>query len=206
MADDERPRALLALTAAWAIGLVWSGIHAHDRLTWLMEVAPVLIAAPLLWATVGRFRFSTLSYGLILLHGLVLMVGGAYSYARVPLGDWMQVWLHLSRNPYDKIGHFAQGFVPAIVARELLIRRFGLKPGGLLGFLCVCVCGAISATYEIIEWQAAVLLGEGADAFLGAQGDPWDTQSDMLFAFIGAIAAVTLLAPRHDRSMWRLAK
>lgn len=169
-----------------------------------MEVAPALIAAPLLWVTAGRFRFSTLAYGLILAHGLVLIIGGAYSYARVPLGDWLQVSLHLSRNPYDKFGHFAQGFVPAIVARELLMRRFGLKPGGLLGFLCVCVSGAISAAYEIIEWQAAIVLGEGADAFLGAQGDPWDTQSDMLLAFIGATIAVTLLSPWHDRSMRRL--
>ncbi|MFY7962591.1 MAG: DUF2238 domain-containing protein [Elsteraceae bacterium] len=171
-----------------------------------MEVAPALIAAPLLWATVGRFRFSNLAYGLILLHGLVLIVGGAYSYARVPFGDWLQVWMQLSRNPYDKIGHFAQGFVPAIIARELLIRRFALKPGGLLAFVCVCVSGSISATYEIIEWQAAVWLGEGADAFLGAQGDPWDTQSDMLLAFMGAIAALCVLPRPHDRSMRRLSE
>lgn len=199
-----RPLVLFGLTIAWALTLLWSGIAPHNRLTWFMEVAPALITLPLLWATGGRFRFSTFAYLMILVHGLILMVGGAYTYALVPLGDWIQGWFQLSRNPYDKIGHFAQGFVPAIVARELLVRLHGLPRGRLLAFLVVCVCGSISAAYEIIEWQAAVWLGEGADAFLGAQGDPWDTQSDMLFAFIGAGAAVSLAAKWHDRSMRRL--
>ncbi len=196
---------LTLVLGIWALGLLWSGVGPYDRLTWFLEVAPVLAAAPLLWATAGRFRFSTLAYLVILAHGLILMVGGAYSYARVPFGDMLEVWLHLSRNPYDKIGHFAQGFAPAIVARELLVRRYGLAPGRLLGFLAVCICGSISAAYEIIEWQAAIWLEQGADAFLGAQGDPWDTQSDMLFAFIGAATAVTLFAAWHDRSMRRVA-
>jgi putative membrane protein len=198
------PAMLLLLNAAWAVGLPLSGWAPFDRPTWLMEVAPAVIAWPILLATRQSFRLSDLAVALIALHGLVLMLGGAYSYARVPFGFWLQDWLELSRNPYDKIGHFAQGFVPAVVARELLLRRFRLAGRGLVGFLVVCICLAISAAYELVEWAAALALGQGADEFLGTQGDPWDTQSDMAMALLGALAAL-LLARWHDRSMARAA-
>ena len=193
------------LTAAWAVGLVLSGIAPYDRLTWLMEVLPAIIAWPILFTTRQRFRFSDLAMALIALHGLILMLGGAYTYARVPLGFWLQDWLQLERNPYDRIGHLAQGFVPAIIARELLLRVFRIGSRGLVGFLAVCICLAISATYELIEWAAALSLGQGADEFLGTQGDEWDTQSDMFMALIGALAAL-LLARWHDRQMQRQGK
>lgn len=190
------------LNGAWAIGLPLSGWAPFDRPTWLMEVAPAVIAWPILLATRARFRFSDVAIVLIALHGLILMLGGAYTYARVPFGFWLQDWLELSRNPYDKIGHFAQGFVPAFVARELLIRRFRLEARALVAFLVVCICLAVSAAYELVEWAAALALGQGADEFLGTQGDPWDTQSDMAMALLGACAAL-LLARWHDRSMAR---
>ena len=190
--------------AVWAIALAWSGWHPYDRLTWLMEVLPVLIAAPLLIATRRAFPFTRLAYALIAAHGLVLIVGGAYTYARVPAGLEVQAWLDLARNPYDRLGHLAQGFVPAIVARELLLRRFGLQRGRLLGFLVVCVCLAISASYELIEWAAALAFGQGADQFLGTQGDPWDTQWDMFMALVGAAGALALLSGVHDRQLRRM--
>jgi putative membrane protein len=167
-----------------------------------MEVAPALVAWPILHATRRSLRFTDLAYGLIALHGLILMLGAAYTYARVPLGFTLQEVFALSRNPYDKIGHFAQGFVPAIVARELLIRVFRFDRTWLLGFLVVCICLAISATYELVEWVAAVSLGQDASAFLGTQGDPWDTQADMAFALVGALAALTL-GGWHDRQIAR---
>ncbi len=197
-------RELWIVTAAWALGLVLSGWSPHDRFTWFAEVVPALIALPILWATAKPFPFSRLAYRLILLHGLILMLGAAYTYARVPAGYWVQEWFSLSRNPYDKVGHFAQGFVPAIVARELLIRWFRQSRGWLLDFLIVSICLAISAFYELIEWWTALAVGQGATAFLGTQGDPWDTQSDMLWALAGALLAVFLLARAHDRSMVRL--
>lgn len=193
-------RSLLILTAAWIAGLVWSGYAPYDRLTWVMEVMPALIALPLLWGTRRRFVFSDLAYGMILFHGLVLMLGAAYTYARVPIGFWVQDWLDFARNPYDRFGHLIQGFVPAFVARELLIRRFALPRGRLLGFLVLCVCLAVSAAYELIEWGAAVAIGASADEFLATQGDEWDTQSDMAMALIGAAAAL-MFARMHDRSM-----
>jgi putative membrane protein len=188
------------LTALWAAGLVLSGFGPSDRLTWLMEVLPAVIAWPVLFYMRPRFRFTDLAMALITLHGLILMLGGAYTYARVPLGFWLQDWLSLERNPYDRIGHLAQGFVPAIVARELLIRVFRMDGRKLTGFLVVCICLAISAVYELIEWAAALSLGQGADEFLGTQGDQWDTQSDMFMALIGALAAL-LLSRWHDRQM-----
>ncbi len=166
-----------------------------------MEIAPVLIALPLLWALAPRVRFTRLALGLVTLHGIVLMIGGAYTYARVPLGFALQEWLHLDRNPYDRIGHFMQGFVPAIVLRELLITQANLKRGALLVALLLACCLAISASYELVEFAAAQLLGQGADAFLGSQGDPWDTQWDMLTCLVGAIAALTLLPRLHDRQL-----
>lgn len=191
------------LTALWAAGLVASGIAPYDRITWLMEVLPAIIAWPILFATRPSFRFTDLTLALITLHGLILMLGGAYTYARVPFGFWLQDVFDLDRNPYDKIGHFAQGFVPAIIARELLVRVFHIERPRLMVFLVVSICLAISAIYELIEWMAALVLGQGADEFLGTQGDEWDTQSDMALALIGALAA-TLLFRWQDRQIQRL--
>jgi putative membrane protein len=199
-------RDLRVLLVVWALGLAWSGYAPYDRATWVMEVAPAFIAAIFLWATRGRFTPTTLMMGLILLHGLILMVGGKYTYARVPLGFWMQDWFGLTRNDYDRIGHFAQGFVPAIVARELLIRVFRLESKRLVAFLAVSICLAISAAYELIEWAAALAMGQGADEFLGTQGDPWDTQEDMFTALIGAVAALALLPHWHDRQIAAIEK
>jgi putative membrane protein len=181
--------------------LVASGIAPTDRPTWLMEVAPVLIALPILIATRQRFPLTDLLAVLIALHALVLILGGTYTYAHVPFGFWLQDMLGTARNPYDKIGHFMQGFVPAMVAREILLRGDFVRGRRMVGFLCVCVAMAISACYELIEWGAAVALGQGADEFLGTQGDVWDTQSDMFMALIGASAALLLLARWHDRQL-----
>ena len=187
------------------IGLAISCFQPFDRTTWILEVFPVLIALPVLWATHRRFPFTNLVYGLIFLHFGVLMLGGAYSYARVPLGFSIEAWLHLSRNPYDKIGHLFQGFVPALVAREILVRGDFVRAPRMLAFIVICIVMAISAAYELIEWAAAVSLGQGADEFLGTQGDPWDTQSDMFCALIGGVAALALLSSVHDRQMGALA-
>ena len=194
---------LLLLTL---LALVVSGWQPYDRATWLMEVAPVLIAMPLLALTHRRFPLTSLLYLGIFLHALVLILGGAYTYARVPLGFDLQQWFELSRNPYDKIGHFFQGLVPALACREILLRGHHVQGKRMLAFLVICVVLAISATYELIEWGAAVALGQGADEFLGTQGDPWDTQSDMFCALIGAISALLLLSPLHDRQLGRLTR
>ena len=191
----------MVLAVAWGAALIASGIAPRDRLTWFMEVAPVLIAFPLLLATHGRFPFTTLACALIGVHGLILILGGAYTYAHVPAGFWVQEWLGLERNPYDRLGHFAQGFVPAIVAREILVRTFRLVPGKFLFFVTTCICLAISAFYELIEWWSALALGQGAQEFLGTQGDEWDTQWDMFLALIGAFAAQLLLSRWHDRQL-----
>lgn len=199
-------RTLVILCAIWALALIASGIAPYDRPTWFMEVLPVLIAAPVLIATRGRLPLTTLVYVLIAIHGLILIYGGAYTYARVPLGFWLQELLGFERNPYDRLGHFAQGFVPAMVARELLLRVFRIEGRKILNFLVVCVALAISAFYELIEWWAAVVMGAGADEFLGTQGDVWDTQWDMFMAMAGAILALLVLGRRHDRQMSRLRK
>ena len=167
----------------------------------VMEVVPVFIAAPIMAATYRRFPLSDLLYVLIALHALVLILGGAYSYARVPQGFWVQDFFHLARNPYDKLGHFMQGFVPALVAREILLRNGFVAGRRMAAFLSGCVALAISAFYELVEWWAALAMGQGADEFLGTQGDPWDTQSDMFMALVGASVAMTLLARLHDRRM-----
>jgi len=193
------------LLGAVSAALVWSGIAPHERGTWLLEVAPVLVGAPVLVATRARFPLSALAYRLLALHALILLVGGHYTYARVPLGFAAQDALDLSRNHYDRLGHFAQGFVPAIVAREILLRTSPLRRGRWLFFLVTCVCLSISALYELVEWWAALLGGEAAESFLGTQGDPWDTQWDMFLALSGAIAAQALLSGAHDRSLARLA-
>ena len=197
-------RELRVLLGVGAAALLVSGIAPHDRLTWLLEVAPILIAVPVLVATARRFPLTPLAYRLIFVHALILMLGGHYTYAEVPLGDWVADALGLARNPYDRLGHLAQGFVPAIVVREILIRRSPLRPGKWLTFLVVCVCLAISAAYELVEWWSALLGGENADAFLGTQGDQWDTQWDMFTALVGAIAALALLGRYHDRQIARL--
>ncbi len=181
--------------------LAWSGIEPYDRATWWMEVAPVLIALPLLAYTYRSFPLTDMLYVLIALHALVLIVGGAYTYARVPFGFDLQHWLHLQRNPYDRIGHFMQGFVPALVAREILLRGGYVQGRRMLAFVCLCIVMAISAWYELIEWAAAVALGQGADEFLGTQGDQWDTQSDMFMAFVGGTCALLLLSRWHDRAV-----
>jgi len=190
-----------ALLAAGAACLVWSGINPADRTTWVLEVFPIFIAVPLLLVTARRFPLTPLAYRLIFVHALILMLGGHYTYAQVPLGFWMQRAFGFSRNHYDRIGHLAQGFVPAILAREVLVRRSPLRPGRWLFFIVLCVCLAISACYEFIEWWSALIGGSAADAFLGTQGDPFDTQADMLMALIGAFAAQLLLARLHDRQI-----
>ncbi|MEN9476125.1 MAG: hypothetical protein RLZZ300_266 [Pseudomonadota bacterium] len=190
-----------SLLAIVVVALIASGIAPTDRLTWLMEVAPVLIALPLMIATRHSYPLTLLLTVLIAIHALVLIGGGAYTYARVPFGFWLQDILGTLRNPYDKIGHFMQGFVPAMVAREILLRGDFVRGRRMTAFLCVCVAMAISACYELIEWAAALALGQGADEFLGTQGDVWDTQSDMFMALIGASTALLLLARWHDRQL-----
>ena len=196
--------AVLGLVVAAALAA--SGVDPYDRLVWLLEVAPVLIAAPILVLTYRRFPLTTLLYVLIAAHALVLMLGGTYSYARVPLGFWVQDVFELARNPYDRFGHLMQGFVPAMIAREILLRFSIVARGRMLGFLCVCVALAISAFYELIEWWGALVLGVSADVFLATQGDPWDTQSDMFMALIGASLAIVLLSRLQDRQIDALAE
>jgi putative membrane protein len=193
------------LLAGVAAVFVWSAIRPADYFTWLLEVAPVLIALPVLIATRKRFPLTPLAYSLIAIHAVILMVGGHYTYAKVPLFDWVRDTFHLARNHYDRLGHFAQGFVPALIAREVLLRKTPLKPGGWLNFIVVSICLAISACYEFVEWWTALATGEKADAFLGSQGDPWDTQWDMFCALLGATASVIFLRRWHDRLLRNLA-
>jgi putative membrane protein len=181
--------------------LALSGWRPYEVGTWAMEVAPVFIVLPLLAWTLRRFPLTRLLYALIFVHACVLMLGGHYTYARVPLGEWMREVFDFQRNHYDRIGHFMQGFVPAMAARELLLRHTGLQRGGWLFTVVTAVALAISAIYELIEWAAAVALGAGADEFLATQGDPWDTQKDMALAWLGAMAAQGWLARRHDRAL-----
>jgi putative membrane protein len=194
-------RVLLAVGLAL---LVLSGIHPRDRFTWILEVAPIFAAVPVLLATARRFPLTPLAYRLIFLHALILMLGGHYTYAEVPLGFWVRDLFGFARNHYDRLGHFAQGFVPAILAREVLRRKLGLAPGGWLFFLVTCVCLAVSAAYELVEWVTAVATGSAAMAFLGTQGDVWDTQWDMFLALVGAITSQLLLSRAHDRHLARL--
>ena len=198
MRTESRPAALLALVAAV---FVWSAIGPYDRFTWVLEVFPAVIGAAVLIATYRRFRFSDLVYFLIAMHAIILMVGGHYTYARVPPFDWLKEVLHFSRNHYDRVGHFAQGFVPAMIAREVLLRTTPLRRGKMLFFLVVCVCLAVSAAYELLEWTGAELAGARATDFLGTQGDPWDTQKDMALALLGAASALLLLSRLHDRRL-----
>lgn len=203
---DNRDRFNATLAAIVIAALIVSGIAPFDRATWVMEVAPVLIALPLMIATRQSYPLTMLLTVLIGIHALVLIGGGAYTYARVPLGFWLQDLLGTVRNPYDKIGHFLQGFVPAMVAREILIRGGYVVGRRMTGFVCICIAMAISASYELVEWAAALAMGQGADEFLGTQGDQWDTQSDMFMALIGSSMAIALLSGWHDRQLAKLSK
>jgi putative membrane protein len=198
---SPRSGLLAAVTLLLGVALLASGWQPYDRATWAMEVAPVFVVLPLLWATRTRFPLTTLLTLGIFVHALVLILGGAYTYARVPLGIQIAEWFDLQRNPYDRIGHFFQGFVPALAVREFMLRGRHVRGRRMLAFLVVCVVLAISATYEFIEWGAALALGQGADEFLGTQGDPWDTQSDMFMAVVGATSALVLLSRLHDRQI-----
>jgi len=191
----------LLLLAIVVAGFVWSGISPHDRFTWVLEVSPVILGIPALIYVYPRFRFTPLVYTLIALHAIILMVGGKYTYAEVPLGFWLRDALGLARNHYDRIGHLAQGFVPALVAREILIRRSPLRGSRWLPFVVIAFCLAFSAFYELIEFWTALATGGAAEAFLGTQGDPWDTQWDMMMALIGAITALVLMSRWHDRQL-----
>ena len=188
------------------VTLVVSGIQPFDRTTWWLEIAPILVGLPLLVVTHRTFPLTGLAYRLLFVHAVVSAVGGHYTYARVPVGAWLQQALDLSRNHYDRVGHLVQGFVPAIVVREVLLRKTPLGPGLWLFVLVTCVCLAVSAGYEIVEWWAALVLGESASAFLGTQGDMWDTQWDMFLALLGALIAQLSLSRAHDRALVRVAR
>ena len=198
----RREPAILLIAAAALLAL--SRVDAFEPGTWLLEIAPILIVAPILVVTARRFPLTPLVYRLLFVHAVILMVGGHYTYAKVPLGFWVQDALGLARNHYDRLGHLAQGFVPPMLAREVLLRRSPLQRGKWLAFLVVCICLALSASYELIEWLTAVLGGSAADAFLGTQGDVWDTQWDMFMALVGAISALLLLSRVHDRQLARI--
>lgn len=192
--------------ALFAAGLLWSGIEPKDQFTWALEVFPAVLGVIILAATHRRFRFSDMTYSWVLVHCYILFVGGHYTYAEVPLFDSIRDALHHSRNNYDKVGHFMQGFVPAMIARELFVRKGVVQPGVWLGALTVAVCLSVSACYEFLEWFVAVVSGESAEAFLGTQGDPWDTQSDMLLAMLGAIAMIVLLSRLQDKVIGRASR
>jgi putative membrane protein len=197
----NRKPVLCVLLFAVLAYLFYSGIHPYDRLTWFLEVLPVLISIPLLIATFRSYPLTTLLYVFIFIHFLILIMGGEYTYARVPLGFRLQEQFGFIRNPYDRIGHFAQGFVPAILAREILIRGGYITGKKMLAFIVVCICLAASASYELLEWLSAVILGQGAEEFLGTQGDVWDTQWDMFMALIGATTALLFFSKYHDRQI-----
>ena len=187
--------------AIFLVVLAWSGINPKDYVTWCLEVAPAVIGTLILWFTRERFPLTPLVYVLILVHCVILMVGGHYTYAEVPAGDWLRDMLDGSRNNYDKLGHFAQGFIPAMIARELVVRLNVFNSARWRDFFIVSFCLGFSAFYELIEWWVALLSDEAADAFLGTQGYVWDTQSDMGWALFGAVTALVLLGRLHDRQL-----
>lgn len=188
-----------------AVVFLWSAVGPRDPFTWFLEILPVLIGVPLLAFTWRRFPLTTLAYVLVTIHALILMVGGHYTYAQVPLFNWIRDAFGLARNHFDRVGHFAQGFVPAILAREILLRRTPFRPGGWLFFMVTSICLALSALYELFEWGVAVATGTAAEAFLGTQGDVWDTQKDMAMCLVGAVTALLILSRAHDRALARLA-
>ncbi|WP_372590837.1 DUF2238 domain-containing protein [Guyparkeria sp.] len=202
----EAPWLLIGGTLLVLAALLVSGVAPYDRATWLLEVAPAAMALPILWFTRKRFPLTPMLYGFVFLHALVLIYGGAYSYARVPLGFEIQGWFDLERNPYDKIGHLFQGLVPALLAREILIRGHFARGPRMVGFLAVCVAMTVSAVYELIEWGVAVVAGGGAVEFLGTQGDPWDAQSDMGFALLGAIVGLLAFSRWQTRQIQALSE
>ncbi|HEV7551122.1 MAG TPA: DUF2238 domain-containing protein [Candidatus Angelobacter sp.] len=203
MLPEQRP-ALFVLLSGFTIVLAWSAIHPHDYFTWALEVFPAFIGFAALLLTYPKFRFTTFVYCLITLHACILFVGGHYTYAEVPLFNWIRDHFHFARNDYDRVGHFAQGFVPALVAREILLRQKIVLRRGWLFFIVLSICLAISAAYELLEWRVAVATGSAADAFLGTQGDPWDTQEDMATAAVGALSALLLFSRWHDRLILRI--
>ncbi len=198
-----RPTPHIALLGSFLVILVWSVIQPQDVFTWFLETFPAMIGLVVLLATYRRFELTMLVYVLIWVHAIILLIGGHYTYAEVPLFNWIRDAFHLSRNHYDRVGHFAQGFVPAMIAREFLLRRSPLQRGTLLVYIIVSICLAISAAYELFEFAVSVLTGSAGDAFLGTQGDIWDTQKDMLMALIGSIAALSTLSRWHDRQLAR---
>ena len=194
----------MILLGIFLLIFIWSAINPKDWFTWVLEVLPAVIGLIIILATYRRFRLTTLVYILITMHASILVIGGHYTYAEMPFFNWLQDTFELSRNYYDRLGHFVQGFVPAIIVREILLRKSPLQPGRLLFFIVVCICLAISATYEFIEWGVAIASGSEAEAFLGTQGDVWDTQWDMLLALIGAIISLLFLSKLHDRYLCRI--
>ncbi|MBM7866935.1 putative membrane protein [Heliobacterium gestii] len=199
-------RSHLVLLMLVSLIFLWSGINPYDRFTWILEVFPAVIGLAALALTYRRFPLTTFSYTLIAIHMVILMIGGHYTYAKVPFFDWLRDSFDLGRNHYDRLGHLAQGFIPAILAREILLRLSPLRRGGFLSLLIPCVCLAISAFYELIEWWVALATGTAAEAFLGTQGDVWDTQSDMAMALLGSLLALLTLSNRHDKAMAVLAE
>lgn len=203
MRPEQKPY-LRALLCGFAAVLAWSAVRPHDYFTWTLEVFPAIIALVVLALTYRRFQFTTAVYFLVFFHACVLLVGGHYTYERVPLFNWVRDYFHLARNDFDRVGHFAQGFVPAFVAREVLLRNRIVLKRGWLFFIVLSICLAISATYELVEWRVSVATGSAADSFLGTQGDPWDTQEDMATAAVGALTALLFFSRWHDRMIGRL--
>lgn len=201
----DRTRIALLVSGVLSV-FIWSVIHPHDLFTWFLEVLPVILGGAALAATHRQFQFTFLVYLLMGVHAVILMVGGHYTYAEVPLFNWLRDAFELGRNHYDRVGHFAQGFIPAMIVREILLRQSPLKKGKWLFFLVVCVCLAISATYELFEWTVAEFSGTASDSFLGTQGDVWDTQKDMAFALVGSVISLVTLGKVHDRFLDQLAR
>lgn len=197
---------ILSLLSGLLIVFVWSVINPHDLFTWFLEVVPAIIGLIILVLTYPKFKFTIFAYLLMAIHAMILMIGGHYTYAEVPLFNWIRDVFELSRNHYDRLGHFAQGFIPAIIAREILLRKSPLKRGKWLFFIVVSICLAISASYELFEWAVAEVTGSAAEAFLGTQGDVWDTQKDMAFALIGSIVSLLTVAKLHDRYLDEMIK
>lgn len=203
MSKTEKIQSVVYL-AIFVVVCAWSGYHSFEPWLWFLEAGICVVGLLVLLATYSRFRFTNMTYIFILTHFIILFIGAHYSYARVPLFEWLKEFMHIDRNNYDKVGHFAQGFVPAMIARELLIRLDVIRKKSWIPFLVTCICLAISAFYELIEWWVGALSGDGADDFLGTQGYIWDTQSDMFCAMIGAIVMLVLLSKTQDRQIQTL--